>query len=96
MRYIDATDLIEAHEKTDYLTIKKNIRYYMQQRHISSQSVSDAIGIKLSTSHAYKNLSNAGKPELKNLMKFAEFFGISVYDLLKPTEVFYKEYESVL
>ncbi len=93
MLYIDATDLIEAHKNTDYLTIKQNIRFFMKQRHIESRKVSTALGISKHTSDAYKNISHRGKPELVNLMKLAEYFGISVYDLLKPTEVFYKEFE---
>jgi len=93
MKFIDATDLAEAHKHTDYLTIKSNIRFYMKQRHIQSRTVSMALGISKHTSDAYKNISHKGKPELVNLMKLAEFFGISVYDILKPTDVFYKEFE---
>lgn len=65
-------------------TVNDNLKTIREKKHISQQEVANYLGI---TRQAYSHYEvGRRKPDYETLLKLAEFFGVSVLDLLEETE----------
>lgn len=65
-------------------TVNDNLKTIREKKRISQQDVANYLGI---TRQAYSHYEvGRRKPDYETLLKLAEFFGVSVLDLLEKTE----------
>lgn len=62
-------------------TVNENLKAVREKKHVSQQEVADYLGI---TRQAYSHYEvGRRKPDYETLLKLAEFYGVSVLDLLE-------------